>query len=52
MAYASVNLNNIFKFRNLFSAMGPEDPKSFICLLPDLSVPGNIAVMISLFLNL
>lgn len=32
--------------------MGLEDPKSFVCLLTDLNVPGNIAAMISLFLDL
>lgn len=51
MVYTSVKLSNIFKLIKLFPAMGPEDPKSFICLLADLSVPGNAAVLISLLLN-
>lgn len=31
--------------------MGSEDPKSFIGLLIDLSIPENIAVIIILFLK-
>lgn len=47
-----MKLDNNFKLIKLLSATEPENPKSFVCLLTDLSVPGTIAAMISLFLDL